>query len=266
MVRLRSHTLQPITLQSITTPTLHFRSQSLSRSLNTAASGGVRDILRAEIEELQLYGVNSQSLLSLIHWGRAVVILDGFDELIAEVGYDSARSNLRALREFLSGQARLLLTSRTAFLSTNAEVLGVLEPEDKDDIEILRLEPFDRAGQERYLGSLGLSSPEVGRTMAYLDSFPALPSSATSPLLLNTIARLAKAPQGSSPQIDELYELHVETLCSRERERQNHSISNDLQVECLPVWPSRCTKTACFNTIQIYWESSGKRPENACYS
>ena len=166
--------------------------------------GGVRDILRAEIEELQLYGVNSRALLRLIHWGRAVVVLDGFDELIAEVGYDSARTNLRALREFLDGQARLLLTTRTAFLSTNAEVLGALEPDDKEEIEIVRLEPFDREGQKTYLGSIGLSSSETESTLAYLDSFPTLPAWITSPLLLNTVARLAKKGEQSPPRINQV--------------------------------------------------------------
>ena len=73
--------------------------------------GGVRDILRAELEELSLHRPNSRALLRLIQEGHAVVVLDGFDELIAEVGYHSARANMQALREFLGGSARVVLTT-----------------------------------------------------------------------------------------------------------------------------------------------------------
>lgn len=68
--------------------------------------GGVRDILRAELEELRLYGVNSRGLLRVIHEGHAIVVLDGFDELMAEVGMQSAKANLQALKEFLAGSSQ----------------------------------------------------------------------------------------------------------------------------------------------------------------
>ena len=207
--------------------------------------------------------MNSQALLQLIHWGRAIVILDGFDELIAEVGHDSARANLRALREFLGGQARLLLTTRTAFLSTNAEVLEVLEPDEKDEIEILRLESFDRDGQQQYLHSIGLSSPDVEATMQYLDASPTLPALATSPLLLNTIARLARQPERALPQIQDLYDLHVATLCARERDRQNHELPDDLQIELLTELAFSMYHDSVFQyepaLLEVYWEESRQR-------
>ena len=225
--------------------------------------GGVRDILRAEIEELQLYGVNSQALLQLIHWGRAIVVLDGFDELIAEVGHDSARANLRALRDFLGGQARLLLTTRTAFLSTNAEVLEVLEPDQTDEIEILQLESFDRNGQRQYLSSIGLSEADIEATLHFLDCSPTLPELATSPLLLNTIARIARTPGQSSPRIEELYDLHVATLCARERDRQNHNLSNDLQINLLTRLALSMYQDSVFqydpSLLEVFWEEARQR-------
>ena len=225
--------------------------------------GGIRDILRAEIEELQLYGVNSRALLQLIHWGRAVVILDGFDELIAEVGLDSARANLRALKEFLGGEARLLLTTRTAFLSTNAEVLEALQPDERDEIEILRLEPFDRKDQGNYLRAIGVSGSDIEVTLSYLDNFPALPELATSPLLLNTIARLAKRPDQRRPQIEELYDLHVSTLCARERDRQNHDLSDAIQMELLSKLALSMYQDSVFqydhSLLEVYWEEARER-------
>ena len=225
--------------------------------------GGVRDILRAEIEELQLYGVNSRALLQLIHWGRAIVVLDGFDELIAEVGHDSARANLRALREFLSGQARLLLTTRTAFLSTNAEVLEVLEPEEENEIEILRLESFDREGQQHYLNNIGLSSTDIEATLQYLDSSTTLPELATSPLLLNTIARFARRPDKLSPKIEDLYDLHVATLCARERDRQNHDLPDELQIELLAKLALSMYQDSVFQydpgLLEVFWEEARQR-------
>ena len=225
--------------------------------------GGVRDILRAELEELQLYGVNSQALLHLIHWGRAIVVLDGFDELIAEVGHDSARTNLRALREFLGGRARLLLTTRTAFLSTNAEVLEVLDPNETDEIDILQLESFDRDGQKRYLSNIGLSEPDIEVTLRYLDASPTLPALATSPLLLNTIARLARIPNQPSPKIEELYDLHISTLCARERDRQNHDLSDELQKELLTRLALSMYQDSVFQydpgLLEVFWEEARQR-------
>lgn len=227
--------------------------------------GGVRDILRAELENLQLYGVNSQSLLRLIHWGRAIIVLDGFDELIAEAGIETARDNLRALQELLHGSARLLLTTRSAFLSTHAEVLDILETDDRENVEILELAAFDRNAQKEYLESIGLSQPEVRQTQRYLDSFPQAPTSgeriSVSPLLLNIVAHLANnVTDNSFPNLNELYDLYVNRLCDRERERQNHSIDNALQMDILSKLAMSMyqDKTLRYDAdvLDLFWEEA----------
>ena len=224
--------------------------------------GGVLDILRSEIEAHQLYGVNSTALLHLIHWGRAVVVLDGFDEMIAELGRVSARENLRALRQFLSGSARLLLTTRTAFLSTNAEVLELLDADDPDEVEILELEPFDREGRKAYLSGIGFTSVEVQETIDYLDSFPTWPSSVASPLLLNTVASLSKVPSDSPPTLGKLYDSHVDILCARERDRQQHTLSNGLQVDILTQLALSMYDDGVFQydrgILELFWDETSE--------
>ena len=194
--------------------------------------GGVRDILRAEIEELKLYGVNSRALLQVIHDGHAVVLLDGFDELIAEVGAKSAKANLAAISEFLQGSARVILTSRSAFLSTSAEIVEMMENRiGVQQVQVVNLVPFERDQQRGYLLNLGLDRQSVDKAIGILAMHPNLPTLCKSPLLLNTVASLARQGYNGELSIDLLYETHIQVLCERERERQQHNLSNELQAQ-----------------------------------
>ena len=129
--------------------------------------GGVRDILRREIEEMKLYGgVNSQALLQLIHDGHAVVILDGFDELMAEMGKATAQASLAAIAEFMQGEARVLLTSRSAYLATRAEVVEMMDTRVAPEaVHVLELVPFDGAQQRQYLEQMGMEQSDVQRAL-----------------------------------------------------------------------------------------------------
>jgi hypothetical protein len=225
--------------------------------------GGVRDILRAEIEELKLYGVNSQALLKMVHEGRAVVILDGFDELMAEVGKKSAKANLAAIAELLGGRARVALTTRSAFLSTSLEVADMMDSRVQEDgIKIFELVPFGESEVRTYLQHLSLPPDTIERAVGLIANHPDVHSLGRSPLMLNSIAAVAGQNYQESPSIYVLYDSHVDLLCERERERQKHDLTNGLQRRFLSGMAksmySDNTHLYDSDTLTLFWETEAK--------
>lgn len=226
--------------------------------------GKIRDILRAEIEELKLYGVNSKALLRLVHEGHAIVILDGFDELMAEVGIKSAKENLNAIAEFIQGNARIILTSRSAFLSTNLEFSEFAENRIGQGVtKILELVPFDNSQQQQYLNNLMLSEGIISNTLHILESNKQIHSLCKSPLMLNTVASLAKEGFNGSLTLDILYDRHILALCNRERERQSYSLSNELQIKFLErLGRSMYSDNTIYydhELLGIYWDTDASQ-------
>lgn len=226
--------------------------------------GGVRDILRAEIEELKLYGVNSLGLMRVVQDGHAVVILDGFDELMAEVGKASAKANLAAISEFLKGKARVILTSRSAFLSTSIEVVDMMENRiAPTSVKILTLSPFDTDQQRAYFSKLKLPRQLIEDSLKILSSHPHVHELCKSPLMLNSVAYLASKQYNGDLNIDLLYSHHFTLLFDRERERQKHDLSNELQMAFVSGIASNMYLENTFSydpeSLSLFWDAEGKQ-------
>ena len=56
--------------------------------------------------------MSRDKLRYMIDTGKVALLFDGFDELELRVGYDSAADYLQALLNSLTGQAKVVLTSR----------------------------------------------------------------------------------------------------------------------------------------------------------
>jgi 3',5'-cyclic AMP phosphodiesterase CpdA len=66
--------------------------------------------------------VSPKKLRYMIESGRLALLFDGFDELELRVGYDNAADYLRTLLDAVTGQAKVLLTSRTQHFRSTDQV------------------------------------------------------------------------------------------------------------------------------------------------
>ena len=77
------------------------------------------DLLAQHLYRSDVRDVTRDKLRYMIDKGKVALLFDGFDELELRVGYESAADYLQALLNSLTGQAKVVLTSRTQhFLST----------------------------------------------------------------------------------------------------------------------------------------------------
>ncbi|WP_187313461.1 trypsin-like peptidase domain-containing protein [Actinosynnema mirum] len=70
--------------------------------------------------------VDVTKLRYMISSGRVVLLFDGFDELELRVGYDNAADYLTTLLDVISGEAKVVLTSRTQHFQSTRQVLTAL--------------------------------------------------------------------------------------------------------------------------------------------
>ena len=80
----------------------------------------------------------------LISRGRVALLLDGFDELVQRVSYPTAASYLGTLLAAATGEAKIVLTSRTQHFSDDSQVRDALlsTPGGRDASRIVTLEDF----------------------------------------------------------------------------------------------------------------------------
>jgi WD40 repeat protein len=69
--------------------------------------------------------IDVAKLRYMVRSGRLALLFDGFDELELRVGYDNAADYLRILLASVTGQAKVVMTSRTQHFRSNQQVLDV---------------------------------------------------------------------------------------------------------------------------------------------
>jgi WD40 repeat protein len=89
----------------------------------------VRHLARQGVEDF-----NTGKLRYMISSGRIALLLDGFDELELRVGYDNAADYLQTLITGVTGQAKVVLTSRTQHFRSTKQVRDVLAGELRTDL------------------------------------------------------------------------------------------------------------------------------------
>ena len=67
-----------------------------------------------------------QKLQYMIRSGRVALLFDGFDELELRIGYDNAADYLRILLDEVTGNAKVVLTSRTQHFRSSAQIRTLL--------------------------------------------------------------------------------------------------------------------------------------------
>ena len=117
--------------------------------------GGEGEILRFMMSTLANYGVSVHRnlLLDLLHRGRLILLIDGFDEVAGGIGSPQALEAYRRLRDFQVPGSKMILSSRRGFFvdAHNRSQTGLPFPgtgsrsrEEDSHLSILELRPYER--------------------------------------------------------------------------------------------------------------------------
>jgi hypothetical protein len=189
-------------------------------------------ILQA-LERQQVLAYTSNAFAYLIARGRAVLILDGFDELLEERPED-ARQNLRELIETLEGSGKVLITARSTFFRTSDEVAEFLEYElVRDQVDVIELKPFDLEQRRELIAKRVPTQAEIRRVGQFVEA-EGVEQAMGSPLLLSETIEALTHPDAST-RLDpaagrqDLFRALEGSIYERERVRQHHDFSDDEQ-------------------------------------
>lgn len=80
------------------------------------------DLVGQHLVRLGVEDFSQAKLRYMIESGRVALLLDGFDELELRVGYDTAADYLQTLLNSLTGQAKVVLTSRTQHFRSTSQL------------------------------------------------------------------------------------------------------------------------------------------------
>jgi NACHT domain/Pentapeptide repeats (9 copies) len=171
----------------------------------------------------------------LVNLGRVLFILDGFDEMV-EASAEMARGNIRDFIQHSGSTSRILLTSRSVFFRSRADVEAEFENQllDEEHIDLVELLPFDRLKAKEYLAKrlkdVDPRSNALNRAHLVLDDpegFQAL----QAPIFLSEFADSLQDEKWSLDDLrrEGLHEFLVTRVFDRERKRQSHAFTDGEQ-------------------------------------
>lgn len=169
----------------------------------------------------------------LVARGRALFILDGYDELL-EQRPETARDNIADFIRSAGASSRILLTARTLFYRTQGDVVGMVgDPDlDADDVEFVDLEPFDKQQAKEFilkkLDIPGDHTRSVERAQEMIDREGATSGIFGSPFFLSEFISLVRTERWSQADINQRDSLRflIGVAFKRERERQDHTFTD----------------------------------------
>ncbi len=177
--------------------------------------------------------VPANAFAYLVDKQRAVLILDGFDELL-ENRPDEAKQNLRELIETLGSTGKVIITARSTFFRTSEQVADFLEyGVKKDAVDVIELQPFGETQKKKLVAKKCDSQAEIWRISTFVES-PSLAEPLGSPLLLNQTIELLQ-DDDESARLDRqegrrnLFGALESSVYERERKRQGHGFTDEEQ-------------------------------------
>lgn len=188
------------------------------------------------LSSLQRQGVTdytAPAFTYLVERRRAVLMLDGFDELLEERP-EEAQKNLRELIETLGGRGKVVVTARSTFFRTSDDVADFLEygiaPEQVGVIELL---PFDKQ-QRAQLIARRLPTQRQVATIGQFIEHENVREAMGSPLLLRETIDALTDPDEEN-RLDraagrkDLFAELEHSVYKRERARHGHLFSDETQ-------------------------------------
>ncbi len=177
--------------------------------------------------------VPANAFAYLVDKQRAVLILDGFDELL-ENRPDEAKQNLRELIETLGSTGKVIITARSTFFRTSEQVADFLEYGVKEDaVDVIELQPFGESQKKKLIAKKCETQDEIRRIGTFVNS-PSLAEPLGSPLLLNQTIELLQ-DEDEAARLDRqegrrnLFGALESSVYERERKRQGHEFTNEEQ-------------------------------------
>lgn len=181
------------------------------------------------------YGAFTELLKS----GRAILLVDGFDELADDAGTSVAEAQVRSMRPLLEGEAKVILAGRTVFTQLFAGEQSVAKKVRAlvGDIAVTEAEilPFDADKVHEYVCTRqGISTQQRDVLLRYVEISPDHAELAANPLFLKFLTGLAVSnalpdTPNSVEQVDTL----LARVCEREEERQHLGIGTSEQLNFL---------------------------------
>jgi WD40 repeat protein/uncharacterized protein YjbI with pentapeptide repeats/3',5'-cyclic AMP phosphodiesterase CpdA len=154
------------------------------------------DIVGQHLRRLDVGDVTHAKVHHIIHRGAVALLLDGFDELVQRVTYPTAAAYLTTLLAAATGEAKIVLTSRSQHFSDDSQVrAALLESLSGRDVgRILVLEDFsDDQIREFLFRHYDRDGARTARRYRRLDDVKDLLGLSRNPRMLAFIADLPDA-------------------------------------------------------------------------
>ena len=179
--------------------------------------------------------LRAEAFRYLISLGRVLFILDGYDEMV-EANPGVAAENIAGFVREAGPYGRILLTSRSTFYRTSADLVGQIGDPllSEDEVEVIDLLPFNKDQARQYVAQRLANMPD--RTQAMQRAQRIIDSDWNSeilgsPIFLAEFVNLIAEDKWSMADVRQrgLLEYLIETTFERERIRQDHAFSNEQQ-------------------------------------
>jgi WD40 repeat protein len=194
------------------------------------------DLLGQHLVRQGVEDFSQAKLRYMIDKGRLALLFDGFDELELRVGYDSAADYLQSLLNSLTGQAKVVLTSRTQHFRSTRQVHAAVRTALGDRVEsrtgsrVAILEDFTTSQILEFLTKLYQGdAARAQRRFDLISHIAGLLELTRNPRMLAFVAELtderllAVAPEGGELTPGGLYEEIIDYWLANEEQRQSHS-------------------------------------------
>lgn len=175
----------------------------------------------------------------LLRLHRAVLLVDGFDELADDAGLAAAEAQIRSMRPFLEGGSKVILAGRSVFTHDFSgsqpiaeRIRGLLGDVAVTVVEVL---PFADEQIARYVDTRITLAPEARtRVTAFADASPDHADLCGNPLFLRLLCSLSAS--GKMPDASEVAAgvgALISKVCEREEERQHLGLGIEVQTQFL---------------------------------
>jgi len=135
------------------------KSDKLLFHIDTQGRSFVRleEAVAGDLGQLRVAGLFYSGVIRLIRRGLLAIAIDGFDELLAEIGFGEAYSGLGAFLRQLGGSGVVIASARSAYFeienyAAQTRLLTSL-PDTHVTMELVRLERWERSLAIEYFGS-----------------------------------------------------------------------------------------------------------------
>ena len=223
------------------------------------------DLVGQRLRRLDVDNVTDGKVRHLVSRGRVALLLDGFDELVQRTSYDTAAAYLGTLLAAATGEAKIVVTSRSQHFGNDSAVRGQLlgSAAGRDASRIVALEDFADAQIQRFLRDIYSGDAErADRRFRRLADINDLLGLSRNPRMLGFIAALPDdrldAAQRSRDRIGaaDLYREILDLWLTGEVDRQTYALGRR-------VLGKDDRLAACRTLALRLWTASGSGGDDA---